>query len=116
LITSDGAGDTIVSGGDGDILGGPYAFQAFAVLVGGPGAETLSGLPSITSGTGYGNDVIFGGSGPDQIFAGSLSNTVIAGTGDDTISAQGPQTTVWAGAGADSISLQSGGTVYGSTG
>lgn len=75
------AGDATVFGtAAGDVLLSEHAINsAHVVLVGGAGAETLSGAG------GFGINTFFGGSGPELIKAGSLLTSVVVGTGAETL-------------------------------
>jgi Ca2+-binding RTX toxin-like protein len=71
-----------VGGGSGDVLSATGSTSA--VLVGGPGAETLTGAASSAANIlfgGSGNEVITGGSGNDVLVAGTANDTMTGGAG-----------------------------------
>ncbi len=135
LIVSNGAGDTIVGGGDGDILAAPWYFGAFGLVVAGAGAAPVTtafyGDPNYgfkPGSAGFGTSVIFGGTGPDLILTSAGPSTVVAGTGADTIitgtgtnitglTGRIPGAYIWLGSGPDRVQLGLGNdTVVGGTG
>ena len=84
LAVAAGGGDDVVSGKQGDALGGDLPSPA--TITGGEGNDTLTG--------GTGNDVVSGGDGSD---------TLKGGKGDDTVSGGGGADVVSGGAGRDAL-------------
>ena len=97
-----GAGDDVLTGGNGD-----ETFDGGAgndTLKGGAGDDTLSGgLGNDTLDGGSGDDVVAGGAGDDVLKAGSGDDVVDGGDGSDNIDAGSGDDIVTAGAGNDIV-------------
>ncbi|PZR95048.1 MAG: hypothetical protein DI537_06055 [Stutzerimonas stutzeri] len=95
-----GAGDDALAGADGDdLLDGGSGDDA---VTGGLGVDTIkagSGNDAIDAGEG--NDVIDAGSGDDSILAGAGNDVVDAGSGDDRIAGGAGNDTLTGGSGHD---------------
>lgn len=102
-----GAGDEVVTGGNGN-----DAFDGGAgndTLKGGAGDDSLwGGAGNDTLDGGSGDDEVFGGIGNDTIKAGSGADLVEAGEGDDVVDAGSGDDIVRGGAGNDTLDGGSG--------
>jgi Ca2+-binding RTX toxin-like protein len=102
-----GAGNDVVSGGNGDeALDGGAGNDT---LKGGAGDDSLwGGAGADTLDSGSGHDEVFGGIGNDAIKAGSGNDLIEAGDGDDAVDAGSGDDVVRGGAGNDSLDGGSG--------
>ena len=102
-----GAGDDVLTGGDGDEIfdGG----SGNDTLTGGAGDDQLSGGDgNDTVDGGSGDDVVAGGAGDDVLKAGSGADLIDGGEGADTIDAGSGDDNVTGGAGNDTLKGGSG--------
>jgi Ca2+-binding RTX toxin-like protein len=107
---------SVVKGAQGnDTIYGGAADGSYNVLVGGPGNDTIVGLPNTFDGVlgGAGADVIKGAAttaGPypyadvaDELYGGAGGDTIVGGSGGNYIGGQGGDDTIWGGFGDDYV-------------
>ena len=105
----DGLSDRVsIDAGDGDDRV-TYTFGLPSTVVGGAGADTLSGgFGPDTMNGGVGADQITGGAGNDTIRGSGENDTLDGGPGNDDITGEGLDDTITGGPGSDTLSGEKG--------